>query len=450
MAEILDLDLLQEFYPVVIRPNYYQFSVKQATVDPSAEPKDYKILVFGFKPSTAYRDWSVELVVIEEKDNKEVWHGSVTPLRQELWEKRLIWVAADLVKALPYAYNSAREKAEQVAAEETLEVHTGVESLDLETWPIEYQREVVAGFAVKNGYTHLFGDAGVGKSILAHNIGLHAAGGLHYLGFNAFLPPIKVLYLSLEMFYDEFRERHNKLLKHFPEVAGDNFNFICPEAFDITSPRDRFLLGNTVTKYGIKLAIVDSHTDWRGEVNLNDNAEVGAKIILPIIELMKQLDFSIILLDHTGWLGEQGRGKRPAGAKVVWNKTSIGIFMEETGEENLTKISFKKWRNTARRKPRPISLRYDPETYLIARSTETDLMTLCEQLGLSNKSGVKSGEITRGIMELTGLHERQAKTKKADAIRAGLLCKRKGMIYLGQGEAGVDMSKAKPIDIEDI
>jgi hypothetical protein len=448
MTELLDLELLKEFDPVVIKPGYYRFTIKQYRVDDRSEPKNFDVLLFGIRERPGW-DWTVEVAVIDE-EGKESYHATITPLREELWDRRIPAYLAPLVRALPHAYNSAKEKAEQVAAEETLEVHTGVESLDLETWPIEYQREVVAGFAVKNGYTHLFGDAGVGKSILAHNIGLHAASGLHYLGFNALLPPIKVLYLSLEMFYDEFRERHNKLLQHFPPVAQENFMFICPESFDITTQRDRFFLGNTVSKYGINLTIVDSHTDWRGEVNLNDNGAVGAQIILPFIEMMKQLNFSGILLDHTGWLGEQGRGKRPAGAKVVWNKTSIGIFMEETGEENLTKISFKKWRNTARRRPRPISLRYDRETYLINQSTVTDLITLCEQLGLSDKSGAKSGEVTRRIMELTGLKERQAKTKKAEAIRAGLLCKRKGMIYLGQGEAGVDLSKAEPVNIEEL
>jgi hypothetical protein len=446
MTEILDLDLLKQFDPKIIKPGYYEFTVKQY-IAASAEltpPEDYKILAFNFKEGSQYRDWSVELAIIRE-NGEEVWHGSIIPLRQDLWERRMHAVAADLVQALPHAYNSARDKAEQVAAEELLEVHTGAESLDLETWPIETQREVVAGFAVKNGYTHLFGDAGVGKSILAHNIGLHTASGLHYLGFNALLPPIKVLYLSLEMYYDEFRQRHNTLLKHFPEVARDNFMFLCPEAFDITSPRDRLLLGNTVTKYDIKLTIVDSHTDWRGEVDLNDNGAVGAKIILPTIELMKQLDFSIILLDHTGWLGEQGRGKRPAGAKVVWNKASIGIFMEEAGE-NLTKISFRKWRNTARKKPRPISLRYDPDTYLIARATETDLMTVLDQLNLSTKTGTKSGEVTRRIMELTGLAERQAKTKKAELINRNLIRRERNLIYLVEQEP----VRMEPIDTEDI
>lgn len=443
MAEILDLDLLKEFQPEIVRPGYYRFTIKQWRVDDQHEPEDYTALLFNFK-EPPNREWSVEIVVLD-KNGREVEHRTIVPLRPELYEKTLVAIAADLVKALPHAYNSAREKAEQTEAEETLEIHTGKESLDLENWPIETEREVVAGFAVKNGYTHLFGDAGVGKSILAHNIGLHAASGLHYLGFNALLPPIKVLYLSLEMFYDEFRQRHNMLMKHFPEIAQDNFMFLCPEAFDITSPRDRLLLGRTVSKYGINLVIVDSHTDWRGEVDLNDNGAVGAKIILPAIELMKRLDFSIILLDHTGWLGEQGRGKRPAGAKVVWNKTSIGIFMEETGE-NLTKISFKKWRNTARRKPRPISLRYDPDTYLITQSTETDLLTLCNQLKLP----AKTGDVTRQIMQLAECQERWAKQKKAEAIRVGLLCKRKGMIYLGQDEAGVGLSKAEPIDIEEI
>ncbi len=309
---------------------------------------------------------------------------------------------------------------EEESREEAFETFDGNQSLDLENWPMETEREVIAGFAVKQGYTHLFGDAGVGKSILAHNIGLHAASDQRYLGFQALLKPIRVLYLSLEMYWDEFRQRHNVLLEHFPEIARENFRFICPESFDITTPRDRSFLGNTVTKLGSQLVIVDSHSDWKGEVDTNDNGEVGSKIIFPVRDMMKQLDFSIILLDHVGWKGEH-----PAGAKVVWNKASIGIFMEgDDAGENLTKISFKKWRNTARRKPRPISLTYNRDTYLIGRTSESALVDLFYKIHLP----AKGPEITAQIMSLQGTKDRQARTKITEMVKAGLMVK-EGLNY---------------------
>lgn len=315
-----------------------------------------------------------------------------------------------------HALHKQADEEREEAAEETFEIYNGKQSLDLENWPIEKEREVVAGFAVRNGYTLLFGDAGVGKSLLAHNIGLHAASDQRYLGFHAILPPIKVLYLSLEMYYDEFRERQNQLMRHFPESVKANFHFLCPTSFDFTNAKDRSLLANTLEQQEIKLLIVDSHNDWRGDKDMNDNTDIGAHIAVPLMEMMRRLDFSTILLHHTGW-----QGSHPTGAKILWNNASLGIRMEEeSGGNNLTKITFVKWRNTARKKPRPISLKYDAGTYLIQTMATVDLLDLLEGLDLP----AQSGKVTKQIMGKTGLKERQAKEKKAELIRMGHLVKK--------------------------
>jgi len=333
--------------------------------------------------------------------------------------KQKAGVISSVVKHFRHALHKQADE-EQEEAEDTFEIYDGEQSLNLENWPIVKQREVVAGFAVKNGYTLLFGDAGVGKSLLAHNIGLYAASGLHYLGFTALLASIKVLYLSLEMYYDEFRERHNKLLEHFPETARSNFLFLCPPSFDFTNSRDRSLLTNTIEKQGIKLLIADSHNDWRGDKDMNDNTAIGTHIVVPIMEMMRRLDFSTILLHHTGW-----QGNHPTGAKVLWNNASVGILMEgDSTNDNLSKIAFKKWRNTARKKPRPISLRYDAETYLIDKATVADLMDILDKLNLP----AKSGDVTRQIRGLTDLQERQAREKKYELIKMGVLIKDGKMI----------------------
>jgi hypothetical protein len=118
--------------------------------------------------------------------------------------------------------------------------------------------------------------------------------------------------------------------------------------------------------------------------------------------------------------------------------------MEAAEEENSSKISFRKWRNTARRKPRPISLRYEPETYQITTSTTANLLTICESLNLPDTPG----GVDKQIMELTGDRERRARQKKAELIRMGLLYKDKGKIHRGDG--GADLGKAEPIDPEDL
>jgi hypothetical protein len=321
-----------------------------------------------------------------------------------------------------HALHKQADEEQEASAEETFEIFNGEQSLDLENWPIVKEREVVAGFAVKNGYTLLFGDAGVGKSLLAHNIGLHAASDQRYLGFLDFLPAIKVLYLSLEMYYDEFRERHNRLLAHFPEKAKNNFVFLCPPSFDFTNQRDRALLANTIEKRGIKLLVVDSYNDWRGDKDMNDNTGIGTHIVVPLMEMMRKLDFSTILLHHTGWQGDH-----PTGAKILWNNASIGILMEKIDTlDGQTKLTFVKWRNTARKKPRPITLKYDPETYLVNTRATVDLEDIVDKLRLPDGSG----SVTRQIMAITGLKERQAKDRKSELIKMNLLEKKGNTIHL--------------------
>ena len=106
------------------------------------------------------------------------------------------------------------------------------------------------------------------------------------------------------------------------------------------------------------------------------------------------------MLHHSGWSDTT----RIRGASSLWNGAEIGIFMEsDSSDADRTTISFKKWRPTTKRRPRPIDYSYNPEKYTMMITGIADYIT-----GL--KPALPS-EFKKQIMELTGVHIRQATNK---------------------------------------
>lgn len=390
----LYVDTLSEFKPVRDEAFEYQFTLAGSG---NVEDQTVRLFNFDIPPRGA---WSVEMVVKE--GNKPLSHNIVYPQRQVDWQRLLKdsgvipSEAERFMHALIHSYNKAQKAVKGLCFEDL----SGEESLDLENHPLPKQIEIVPNFAMQGGYTILFGEAGVGKSILAHNIGLRAASGIRSLDIEEQRDPIVVHYLSLEMSSVQFRERHNKLLESFPVSARKNFFFICPESLDFTNPRDKSMLQNTLARRGTKLLIVDCHSYWLGNHEESNNSEINNYIVNPLKELASKLELSIILLHHAGW----DKTDRIRGASSLWNGAEIGILMEsDPGDTNQTTITFKKWRPTSKRKPRPVSYAYDPEKYVMRVSGEAGYI-----------NGLKPAlppDFKRQIMELTGVLIRQARNK---------------------------------------
>ena len=363
------------------------------------DSKDQTVRLFNF--DIPHRGpWSVEMVVKEEGET--FWHDVVHPQKQSEWS-RLFKEAKisrpeteKFMQALIHSYNKAQKAVKDLCYEDM----SGEESLDLESHPLPEQIEIVPKFAMQGGYTILFGEAGVGKSLLAHNIGLRAASGMRSINPDDEREPMVVHYLSLEMSAVQFRERHNKLLESFPDVARKNFFFICPDGLDFTNQRDRSMLQNTLAKRGTKLLIIDCHSFWLGGRDESNNSDINNYIVSPLKEMASKLELCVILLHHSGWSDTT----RIRGASSLWNGAEIGIFMEsDPSDVDHTTISFKKWRPTTKRRPRPINYSYNPEKYTMMITGVADYVT-----GL--KPAVPS-EFKKQIMEITGVHIRQATNK---------------------------------------
>lgn len=328
--------------------------------------------------------------------------------------------ALDDLAMLIYRLDLAVRKAHKTSTER-LDVFNGEQSLDLENWPITLDRETYPVFAPSEGYTHLYGTAGAGKSLLAHNIGIYAAAGLPFLGYRpldgSMTAPIIVYYLSLEMYYNEFRERHNIMLQSFPKRTRENFLFTCERDFDIARPADLQRLRNTIVEHSVQLLIVDSHSEWRGGLDPNSNQDMQ-KLMQPVIAMLKDHGMSLILIDHTGWAGNH-----PSGAKWTWNKASVGCWLkmpEEYGAEGETEdrmMGFNKWRYVARQRPRATRLVLDPDKLLLSRATETVLVDLIDHLSLP----ATPAEVAKQLMHHLGLKERQARNKREELVERGYL-----------------------------
>jgi hypothetical protein len=391
----LYVDTLSEFKPVRLDTHDYQF-----TLLGSVSSEDQTVRLFNFDIS--YRGpWSVEMVV--KSGSEPFWHNIVYPQRQIEWQRLLDksgvipGKAERFMHAVVHSYNKAQKAVKGLS----MECYTDRESLDTEKWPLPVQIEIAPKFAMQGGYTILFGEPGVGKSILAHNIGLRSAAGIMGQSIEDMRDPIVVYYLSLEMGYVQFRERHNILSKNFRESVRDNFIFSCPDSFDFTNQRDRSMLYNTLSKIKAKLLIVDGHSYWIGNKDDNKNTDMSDHIVVPLKRLAKELELGVILLHHSGWTDS----KRIRGASVLWAGTEIGILMESDPiATNQTIISFKKWRPTSKRKPRPIGYTYDPQKYTMLVSGEAGFIA---QLELP----AKPADVKRQIMKLKNVEIRQARNK---------------------------------------
>lgn len=401
----LYVDTLSEFKPERLDLYDYQF-----TLSGSGSTEDQTVRLFNFDiPRSG--PWAVEMVI--KRGEVPFWHNIVHPQRQVEW-KRLLdddpgvipSESERFMHALIHSYNKAQKAVKGFCLEDC----SGEESLDLENHPLPKQNEIVPNFAMQGGYTILFGEAGVGKSILAHNIGLRAASGMRSMDIDDQRDPIVVHYLSLEMSSVQFRERHNKLLESFPAIARKNFFFICPDGLDFTNPRDRSMLQNTLAKRGTKLLIVDCHSYWLGNKDESNNSDINNFIVNPMKDIASKLELSLIVIHHSGW----SESTRIRGASSLWNGAEIGILMElDIINTNQTTISFKKWRPTSKRKPRPISYAYDPEKYTMRVSGEAGYIN---QLKPGSPADVK-----RQIMDLAHVQVRQARNKFKTLMAQGYL-----------------------------
>ncbi|MFC1987927.1 AAA family ATPase [Chloroflexota bacterium] len=379
------VDLLSEFKPEKLGYRDYQFTFgKPSSVNRHGTTISIvqTVRIFNFDvPNRG--SWSVEMVVKE--DNVPFFHSIVHPQNQMEWQQLfeksgVIPSAAERFRqALTHSHNKAQKAVEDLS----LEYYTDRESIDIENWPFTEQIEIVPKFAMQGGYTILFGEPGVGKSILAHNIGLSSAAGIMGGSPGDTNDPIVVYYLSLEMGYVQFRERHNELSKHFRDTIRDNFIFSCPDSFDFSNQRDRSMLYNTLSEIKAKLLIVDGHSYWIGNKDDNKNTDMSDHIVVPLKRLAKELELGVILLHHSGW----NDNKRIRGASVLWAGAEIGIFMESDPiDSNKTTISFKKWRPTSIRKPKPVTYTYDPQNYTMRVSGEADFL---DKLNLGLPANVK-------------------------------------------------------------
>ena len=401
----LYVDTLSEFKPVRNDTQNYQF-----TLSGSVSSENQTVRVFNFDiPNRG--TWSVEMVV--KKEGEPFWHNIVHPQRQVEW--KMLLKDSDVIPseserfmhALIHSFNKAQKAVKGLP----LEYYTDRESLDTENWPLAEQIEIVPKFAMQGGYTILFGEPGVGKSILAHNIGLRSAAGIMGQSIEDARDPIVVYYLSLEMGYVQFRERHNILSKSFREPVRDNFIFSCPDSFDFTNQRDRSMLYNTLSINKVKLLIVDGHSYWIGNKDDNTNTEMSDHVVVPLKRLAKELELGVILLHHSGWTDT----KRIRGASVLWAGAEIGIHIEsDPVDTNQTAISFKKWRPTSKRKPRSITYTYDPKKYTMQVSGEADFV---DQLNLP----AKPADVKRQIIDLKDVEKRQASNKLNALIAQGYL-----------------------------
>jgi hypothetical protein len=405
MAEILDLELLKQFEPEIVRPGYYRFTIKDQ-FDSKHELENYTILLFNFKERPGW-DWTAETVALD-KEGKEQYHATITPLRQELWINRVPAYLIEFIKALPYAYNKAREAIEGVS----LDHHTTRESLDLETWPLAVEFELIPDYAVEQTYTLLFGEPGAGKSILAHNLLWQAANGVKHVLVEKRRDPMRVFFLSLEMGENKFRQRHNKLAESFSEMAYDNFFWLCPPSFDFTNPRERSMLCNMLKELGIRVLCVDGHGFWCGNKDTDKNDEMAAHIMIPMLQIAKELNLSFILIHHSGW----SEITRIRGASCMWVGTEIGVMLErDMTTTDYSTVTFKKWRPIDRRMPRPITYQYNPETFRMTKASETEV------LGKLNLPARNKTDVAKQIAAIAGITVRQGYSKVKLLLAQGLL-----------------------------
>jgi hypothetical protein len=237
----------------------------------------------------------------------------------------------------------------------------------------------------REGLTFLAGEHKTGKSVLAMNVAISLARGRDFLGFE--IPsPRRVLLVQQEISDPAMKDRIDKMITAIPQEGLANL--LTPrrpdQAWKLTRPHHREILGNIVHDHGIDLAIFDPLLTFHDKKE-NDNGDMSG-ILEFFAQLIKKHGIGVLVVHHFGkpsQVERQGSYKM-RGASVLGDRPDAIIISTRLPEKYRQTPFPQPFENYAQLN---FTLRNDeePERIVIERDSETLWYSRYELPGYLNK-----------------------------------------------------------------
>lgn len=189
----------------------------------------------------------------------------------------------------------------------------------------DYEEDWIVPGIICAGRGHvLYGDAGVGKSLLARDIAAHLASGRGALGLSS-RRPVRVLYLDQENHPHGDVKRSLVAMGFGPEDLV-NLTFLSfPDIPMLDTPAGQAELEALLRRFDPELVIFDTASRFvEGEENSNDTWN---RLYNYAGKLLKSMDIAFIRIDHEGKSaasGQRGGSAKKGDVDLVWRLSSSG------------------------------------------------------------------------------------------------------------------------------
>jgi RecA-family ATPase len=199
----------------------------------------------------------------------------------------------------------------------------------------------------KNSYGFIFGPSKSGKTTLAENLGLSIVMKKpDYLGMPLQIGNYKVLFISLEEFWQPRTERNAKQIKECLSTDSEllkNYivvNDLFPRYID--SSESWKILNTTIQGSGVDIVIIDSLTRlYSGDIESSDTAQTVSK---KLREITNNNKITLIVIHHTPKIaGRAITMDSLAGSRVLAQEADfmIGVSKSYNGSRYLKEVAFR-------------------------------------------------------------------------------------------------------------
>jgi len=296
-------------------------------------------------------------------------------------------------------FNIARREREKAPLLEM------VDAGELVSRPAENAVPLVAPFFPQGGCGFLAGDSGIGKTLLAYNLGYSVSNELPFLGR---LPVTRgnVLYIDCESTQDLARNRVARIARGM-HTTHRGVSFVFPKnSLDLSKPKDREAVCGLVERKQAGLLFLDSFLCFSALRSENDNSEVRA-FLEKVKDISRATGCAIVFLDHTAKANAEqkkaGIRKTVRGAVAKENWADFVLIFEER-KDNTRFLRTLTWTKTRGSRPIPSMILEMDGNFIFSPTGEEESVPLyiVSQI-VADQPGIRQTALESEISVQTGV-----------------------------------------------
>jgi hypothetical protein len=307
----------------------------------------HRIAGFGFGSP----EYAVQVIATESR-RRRIWEiGTRAAGAAELDDAEPFTIAQTMVE-------KAQAIVDGIEAEGDVSTPTLKEFVATEDAPYDW---VIPGLLERGDRFILTGSEGLGKSVLARQIAVCTAAGVHPFTHQP-IPPQRVLYVDCENGVTKLRRAFRPLAiqaaKHGADPGLNMFVEARPEGLDLTKPEDEMWLVRHVAM--LQPALLVTGPVYRLHAK-NPNDEEPARQVTRVLDRCRAAANCALMLEaHAGHgYGTPDRPVRPTGSSLWlrWPEFGYGLRAGDNFDPANRNVNFVAWRGDREERQWPSSLR---------------------------------------------------------------------------------------------